>query len=138
MTPEQVVAFLISGGYIPYRRVSKDQILVVWVRKEYRQVESMFARENYQMPDAVVKGGVRVLGPIDRSGVVYDRAATTKKLADFYDAPVDDFQLVPMTPLLLRDAKNFVMLVEHGMVCDKAGRCYEETFMRGLGGMVRT
>ena len=135
-TPTEMVGFLIAAGYAPFRRVSQDQGIVVWVRKVYVRTEHVYPRERYAMGDATVKGGIRYYGDVDDSGVHYDAHATMKKLADFYSTVPEDFVPVLDMAVLPQIAANFVMLVENSVVCDKSG-CEERTFLRGLGGMLK-
>lgn len=135
-TPKEVVSFLIMAGYAPFRRVSQDAGVVVWVKKMYAQSQHVYPAERYRSYDGAVSGGVRVGKLVDDSGVHYDPYATVMKLADFYGAPIEDFVSVSLSKDLEQAAKNFAVLVDNSVVCDEKG-CKERTFLRGLGGMVK-
>lgn len=135
-TPKEVVDFLIMSGYAPFVRVSKDRGIVVWVKKAYTRSERVYPQERYAVRDGTVKGGVRYVGEVDTTGVHYDERATIEKLAAFYTTQIEDFEPVRQDKHLQQVARNFVMLVENGVVCGDDG-CKERTFMRGLGGMLK-
>lgn len=135
-TPKEMVSFLVMAGYAPFARVSKDQGIVVWVRKVYARSLHVYSPERYLSYDAMTPGGIKTGALVDDSGVNYDPYMTIKKLADFYGTDVDDFVSVPLDASLERVARNFVVLVDNSVVCDKSG-CQERTFQRGLGGMIK-
>lgn len=135
-TPTEVVGFLITAGYAPFRRVSQDQGIIVWVRKVYTRTEHVYPSERYALEDATLRGGIKYYGEVDDSGVHYDAYATIMKLANFYSTVPEDFVPVLDMAVLPQIAANFVMLVENSVVCDKSG-CTEKTFLRGLGGMLK-